>query len=110
MPSQSTPGVYHLVDQQSCTCQDAQRRPSQACKHVLAVRLHVELMKAEQPKPKKANGSVLRMVREPDGTLSWKRDRHPAIANRRGAPTCLHHVEARCSHPRPVENSDARQI
>jgi hypothetical protein len=35
---QSAPSVYHLVDQHSCTCQDAQRHPSQACKHVLAAR------------------------------------------------------------------------
>ena len=52
VPSQSAPNVYHLVDQHSCTCQDAQRHPSQACKHQLAVRLHVELVKAQQSKPR----------------------------------------------------------
>jgi hypothetical protein len=47
VPSQSAPNVYHLVDQHSCTCQDAQRHVGQACKHVLAVRLYCELLKAQ---------------------------------------------------------------
>jgi hypothetical protein len=71
VPSRSKPGVYHLVDNQSCDCQDAQRHPGQACMHVLAVRLHCELTKAQQPKPRR--GTVLQMVRHADGETSWER-------------------------------------
>ena len=37
---------HHLVDCQRCTCPDFEHR-QQPCKHVLAVRLHVELTKAQ---------------------------------------------------------------
>ncbi len=49
VPSQRTPAHYHLVDCQRCSCPDYQRR-QQACKHVLAVRLHVTLARAAQRK------------------------------------------------------------
>jgi hypothetical protein len=48
VPSQRVAGLYHLADTQNCDCQDAQRHPGQACKHQLAVRLHCELVKAQQ--------------------------------------------------------------
>jgi hypothetical protein len=48
VPSQCVGGRYYLVDCQSCTCADAQRHAGQNCKHVLAVRLHCELVKAQQ--------------------------------------------------------------
>jgi len=50
--SQSKPDVCYLADCQSCTCIDFQRH-QQACKHVLAVRLHVELVKARQPRQRR---------------------------------------------------------
>ena len=49
VPSQSEPGRYYLVDTRSCTCPDARLR-GVPCKHVLAVRLHVALVRAQQPK------------------------------------------------------------
>jgi SWIM zinc finger len=48
VPSQTTPAVCYLVDCQGCTCQDFQRQQRQPCKHVLAVRLYVELVRAQQ--------------------------------------------------------------
>ena len=44
------PGLYYLTDMRSCTCPDAPRHPGRPCKHQLAVRLHVELVKAQQRK------------------------------------------------------------
>ncbi len=41
---------YYLVTCRSCTCPDAARHPDLMCKHVLAVRLHCELVKAQQRK------------------------------------------------------------
>src|SRR6266851_1561989 len=70
VPSQCTAGRYYLVDCQSCTCQDARRHIGEACKHVLAVRLHCELTKAQQRSPKrrptferhdKPNGETVRL-------------------------------------------------
>ena len=62
IPSQGTPGSFYLVTQTSCTCPDA-RRHGEACKHVLAVRLHCELVKARQAQqPRSRRG----MVSEPE--------------------------------------------
>jgi len=47
VPSQHTPGQYHVADCQACSCPDFQRRQD-ACKHVLAVRLHCALARAQQ--------------------------------------------------------------
>ena len=47
IPAQSQPGRYYLVDTRTCDCPDAQRR-GLPCKHVLAVRLHVARLRAEQ--------------------------------------------------------------
>jgi hypothetical protein len=50
VPSQSAAGHYYLTTQASCTCPDAQRHEGMACKHQLAVRLHVALVRAQQRK------------------------------------------------------------
>lgn len=47
LPSQSQPGRFYLVDTHTCDCPDFQRRGG-PCKHVLAVRLHVAQVRAEQ--------------------------------------------------------------
>ena len=47
VPSQHDATVRYLADLHTCTCPDFQRR-QQACKHVLAVRLHVARVRAEQ--------------------------------------------------------------
>lgn len=47
LPSQSEPGQYHIVtDAETCTCPDFVQR-GVPCKHVLAVRLYSELMRAQ---------------------------------------------------------------
>ena len=45
--SQHTRGLYYLVTQTRCTCPDA-ARSGLACKHQLAVRLHVAFARAQQ--------------------------------------------------------------
>ena len=45
--SQSQPGRYFLVDTRTCDCPDFTRRGG-PCKHILAVRLHVARVRAEQ--------------------------------------------------------------
>ena len=47
VPSQSQPHRVYLVDTHTCDCPDFQRRGG-PCKHVLAVRLHVARVRAEQ--------------------------------------------------------------
>jgi hypothetical protein len=44
IPSCTGSGRYYLVNTIGCDCRDAERHPGQACKHVLAVRLHVALV------------------------------------------------------------------
>jgi SWIM zinc finger len=49
IPSQSEPGHYYIVSGSNCDCPDFrhnadERRP---CKHVLAIRLHTELVRAQ---------------------------------------------------------------
>jgi hypothetical protein len=46
VPSQSVPGVYHLADLRSCTCQDFERHGG-PCKHVLAIRLYCALVRVQ---------------------------------------------------------------
>ena len=41
-------GRYYLTDTHSCTCPDAQQHQGLACKHMLAVRIHVERVRAQQ--------------------------------------------------------------
>ncbi len=59
IPSQCQPGRFYLVDSQMCDCPDFQRHGLSGarightgthlpCKHVLAVRLYCELVKAQQ--------------------------------------------------------------
>jgi len=43
----SKPGRYYLVTRYSCDCKDAEFNQGRECKHILAVRLHCELV-AEQ--------------------------------------------------------------
>jgi hypothetical protein len=82
IPSQSKADGYYVVTQTFCTCFDAKRNPGQACKHQLAVRLHVELEKASQPKkpsakpaaaPAPTGRPVLTMVRHADDGFTWER-------------------------------------
>jgi hypothetical protein len=65
VPSQSEPGRYYIVTRTTCDCPDFRRdglaeiRPAQsqeqtehrACKHILAVRLHCELVRAQHRPP-----------------------------------------------------------
>jgi SWIM zinc finger len=59
VPSQSDPGHYYIVTRSSCDCPDFRHsaapgpgpgQPSEQrpCKHILAVRLHTELVRAQQ--------------------------------------------------------------
>ena len=56
VPSQSDPSHYYIVTRSSCDCPDFRHSGGsgdegaepRACKHVLAVRLHTELVKAQQ--------------------------------------------------------------
>lgn len=76
VPSQCTPGRYYLVTCSSCDCPDFQRHgltgarigragEHRVCKHVLAVRLHCELAKAEQQQPRRRGHlSVVRGAEE----------------------------------------------
>jgi hypothetical protein len=64
VPSQSAPGRNYLVTPASCDCADFRRNEllsgvpdeaseRRACKHVLAVRLHRELVRAQQQLPRR---------------------------------------------------------
>ena len=52
VPSQSGT-VLHMADTRACTCRDFERR-QEACKHVLAVRLHVARLQAQPPRRRAA--------------------------------------------------------
>jgi hypothetical protein len=56
VPSQSDPRRYYIVTRSSCDCPDFRRREEVgddgACKHILAVRLHTELVRAQQQPPR----------------------------------------------------------
>jgi hypothetical protein len=74
VPSQCSADVYYLVDSQLCTCADFKRNglsgarigqvgEHRVCKHVLAVRLHCELVKAQEsvrPSRRRGRFSVVR--------------------------------------------------
>jgi len=49
VPSSTDPNGFHMTDCRECTCQDFIRRGLD-CKHILAVRLYVARLQAEQPK------------------------------------------------------------
>jgi hypothetical protein len=64
VPSQSEPRRYYVVTLSSCDCPDFERNAlagmvsddaseQRACKHVLAVRLHCELARAQQLQPRR---------------------------------------------------------
>jgi SWIM zinc finger len=69
VPSQSQLGVVYLVTQSSCTCADflhgADTDNDHVCKHILAVRLYCELVRAQahQHQPQAARRGHLRLVR-----------------------------------------------
>lgn len=46
IPSRSRPGLVHLADCHSCTCEDHKNRGVE-CAHILAVRLHVAQVNAK---------------------------------------------------------------
>jgi SWIM zinc finger len=50
VPSQSESGRYYIVTASSCDCADFARGESPACKHMLAVQLYRELVKAQEPR------------------------------------------------------------
>jgi len=58
IPSQRMPGQYHVTGSQACSCPDFQRR-GVPCKHVLAVRLHCALVRAQQTQQRRGH---LRLV------------------------------------------------
>ena len=43
IPSTSKPGLFYRATDNGCTCPDIKYRPWLACKHMLAVRLQLEL-------------------------------------------------------------------
>lgn len=45
VPSMTRAGLYYRATDNGCTCPDLQYRPWLACKHMLAVRLQLELDK-----------------------------------------------------------------
>ncbi len=73
VPSQSEPGRSYLVTPSSCDCPDfghnsrpaAEGGDEHACKHMLAVRLHQELVRAQQhasPRSRQRRRDHLRLV------------------------------------------------
>ena len=48
IPSQSKTGLYYRVNNDLCVCHDMRYRPWAPCKHVLAVRLHENLLKEQE--------------------------------------------------------------
>ena len=63
VPSQCDPGRYYIVTRSSCDCPDFVHRALEtggehACKHMLAVQLHRELVRAQTaPPPSRRSGS-----------------------------------------------------
>jgi hypothetical protein len=51
VPSQSETGRYHIVTRATCDC-PAFTFTQLVCKHILAVRLHTELARAQQHQPR----------------------------------------------------------
>ena len=66
VPSQTENGRVYLVTEASCTCADFLNRTNleddHVCKHILAVRLYCELVKAQRAMPEVRRGH-LRLVR-----------------------------------------------
>jgi hypothetical protein len=58
IPSQREPARYYIVTASSCDCPDFAQR-GDACKHVLAVRLHCELARAQHtPRTERRRGHL----------------------------------------------------
>jgi hypothetical protein len=55
-PNQRLAGGWYLVDVQRCTCIDFTRRQL-ACKHVMAARLHIALLKSSHRAPPSLPGA-----------------------------------------------------
>ena len=53
IPSESEAGLFHLTDTRECSCRDYPRR-REPCKHVLACRLKVAMLKAPELRPARA--------------------------------------------------------
>jgi hypothetical protein len=78
IPSQSELGRYYIVTRSSCDCADFRRVAApgsregaepRACKHMLAVRLHTELVKAQLPQARSSSQrrrDHLSVVRAPE--------------------------------------------
>ena len=49
IPSTTRPGLHYRATDNGCTCPDTRYRPWIACKHVLAVRLQLELNSEQEP-------------------------------------------------------------
>jgi len=45
IPSQSQAGLYYRCTDNNCVCSDMRYRPWNPCKHILAVRLHENMLK-----------------------------------------------------------------
>jgi SWIM zinc finger len=67
VPSQSQPSRLYLVTEHTCTCADfqhsAEAGEARACKHILAVRLYCELVKAQSGGAPELRRGHLRLVR-----------------------------------------------
>jgi hypothetical protein len=80
VPSQSNPGHHYVVTPSSCDCPDFRRdaplddgNEPRACKHMLAVRLFAELVRAQQqhpppPRPRPTRGHLSIVPRTDTGT------------------------------------------
>jgi SWIM zinc finger len=70
VPSQSEPGRYYIVTRRSCDCPAFRHGEPAAdgetlCKHILAVRLHAELVRAQQRLPRPRERGHLTLVPKP---------------------------------------------
>ena len=71
--SSRDPSRFYLTNCESCTCYDF-RRHQQHCKHVLAVRLHVELVRAGVVK---AQAAPRRPEKRPSHDRRWNASTEP---------------------------------
>ncbi len=61
VPSQTEPGRYYIVTSTRCDCPDFvnAKRAETPCKHMLAVRLHAELKRAESGRRARGHLTVI---------------------------------------------------
>lgn len=66
VPSQSEAGRYYIVTRATCDCPDFQNQDASAgprlCKHLLAVRLYTELVRAQNQQPSSRRRGHLTIV------------------------------------------------